>query len=187
MQTNTFRKVVKEMLVVVFGILIALFINSWKEDLNNQKFVEATLSSIQWEVLQSKKSLDGILLKHTALQDSIVTYFEDDSQSIRTVIQKSGGFQFPNIKIIGLRFFVSSKAELVEYKLISQLIEMEDLKTLLEKKFDKLADYAFEAMEKSDKQSKLKFAIHVSNVIDTESQLQSLYQDYLEEHQEEGK
>jgi len=147
------KKIFTELLTVIFGILIALFINNWKENKDNEKFIQEALSTIEKEMVESKASIDEILPKHYVLADSIGTYIDDPNLSLRGIIEKSGGMQYPIIKNIGLRFFISTKAELINYNIISQLTEIENSKNLMDKKFDKLMDYAYENMENTDPKS----------------------------------
>ncbi len=86
-----------------------------------------------------------------------------------------GGIQGPEIKNIGLRFFITNKAELVEFETISHLSEIEKASELLEEKMKRFIDFTFVAIDKNDRQSKQKFLHHLKNVIDSERQLLRLY------------
>lgn len=178
------KKIFTELTTVILGILIALFINGWKEDRDNQKFIQEALNTIEKEMAESNVAIEEILPRHYALADSINTYISDPSISIREIAEKSGGMQYPFVKNIGLRFFVSSKAELINYETISQLTEIEDSKALMDKKFDKLMDFAYDNMENTDQKSKTLFIIHLSNVVDSEMQMQELFKNYLNKEKE---
>lgn len=173
------KKLLAEFFTVTIGILIALFINNWKQDYDNKKYMDRVLNSIENDIAESQASIDKIMPRHEALIDSVMHYLDDESISIQEITQQAGGVQYPFIKNIGLRFFISTKADLVDYDIISDLTEMEDSKKLLEKKFDKLMDYVYEAMGNTDRESKIMYIIHLSNVIDSESSLVEQFESYL--------
>ncbi len=176
------QKLLTELLLLIVGVLIALLINNWKENLGDKRYLDNTFLAIQKEVEQSKKEIEEILPRHYNLIDSLNLYLTDESKSIMELGQQAGGIQYPQIKNISLRFFITSKAELISYDIISDLTAMEDFKVMMEKKFDRLMDYAYDYLDKTDKDSKMKFVIHLSNVIDSESHLLELYETYLKKH-----
>lgn len=176
------QKLLTELLLLIVGVLIALLINNWKENLGDKRYLENTLLAVQKEIEQSKKELDEILPRHHHLIDSLDLYLTDESKSIMEIAQQAGGVQYPQIKNISLRFFITAKAELISYDIISDLTAMEDFKVMLDKKFDRLMDYTYDYLDKTDKDSKMKFMIHLSNVIDSESNLLQLYEAYLKQH-----
>lgn len=53
-----------EIVVVVIGIFIVLFINNWNEDIKNRKFIEKMLYVIGEEIWYSKKDIEGIFFKY---------------------------------------------------------------------------------------------------------------------------
>ncbi len=173
------QKLLTELLLLIVGVLIALLINNWKENLGDKKYLDNTLLAIHQEIEQSKEEVEKILPLHANLIDSLNLYLADESKSIMEIIQQAGGVQSPQIKNIGLRFFITSKAELISYDIISDLTDMEDFKLMLEKKFDRLMDYTYGYLDKTDKDSKMKFVIYLLNVIDSESNLLELYETYL--------
>lgn len=173
------KKILSEIITVILGILIALFINNWKEEASNKKYIQDTLTSIHKEMEESHAEVEKVLQTHYTLADSLTNNLTNN-RSTREIIGQVGGMKFPFIKNIGLRFFIAGKAELIEYEVISSLTEIEQGTNLLEKKLDKLMDYTYENMENTDEKSKMMFLIHLSNVMDSESQLLEQYDSFLE-------
>jgi uncharacterized protein YoxC len=168
------------MIPVILGVLIALLINNWKESSENKRYLQRALDSMEKEVEESKTSVEEVLERHNIVIDSLVEHLENEDLSMREVFENAGGVQYPFIKNIALRFFVGGKVELIDYELISQMTDLEEAKRLLDNKFDKMMDFVYENMEKNDAQSKTLVLIHLSNVMDSESQLVELYANYLE-------
>lgn len=179
-ETKKFFSFFKEVIVVLIGVLIALFINEWRETRNNEQFVESVLEAVEQDIKSSQEDLDKVTKKHIRTLDSVALYLENEERSILHIIQNVGGIQYASTKNISLNYMVANRAELLDYELISLLANVEQNSDLLSSKFDKLMDYAYETVEASDAKSKRIFIIHLSNVIDSEQSLLNLYDQFLQ-------
>ena len=172
----------REIVIVVIGVLIAVSINNFKETSDNEKYIKKTLTAIENEIKMSQSDVDTVMNRHVALMEYLGENIDSAEVSLLNIITTQGGIQFPVVKNIGLRFFIANKAELVDFDVISMLSEIETNKDMLTSKFDKLLSFLYENMYSSDKETKTKFAIYLSNVIDTEQTLLKLYADYIDKH-----
>ncbi len=179
---SSIQAFLREIAVVVIGILIALFINNWNEDIKNRKFIEKTLYAIGEEIRYSKKDIEGILPKHYKTINALTSSQDDSNESVREVFEKIDGFQIPEIKNIGLRFFISSNAELVDYKLIADLSEIEFISKGFEMKLSKLSDLVYAQMESKGKKYKSSIAELLIELTDSEEDLVELYEEFLSEY-----
>ena len=170
----------QEIIIVVIGVVIAVSIGDYKERIDDEKYIETTLSAIENEIKSSQSSVDEILLRHINLLDSIEGHLDESDLPLGQMVADFGGGQFPVIKNVSLRFFISNKAELVEFKTISQLLEIEDNTNLLSDKMGRLADFAYNHLNDSEKDAKIIFAYMLSDVIDSEQTLLELYDGLLE-------
>jgi hypothetical protein len=174
---------IQETAIVVFGVLIAVSINNYKEKVNNEQYIKKTLSAIENEIKQSQSAVDSTLNRHLKLLE-VFGYLEpDDEQTLLEIVAGAGGVQFPTIKNISLRFYISNKAELVEFSVISQLLDIESNSNLLSAKMNRLADYSYENLNNNSYQAKIKFATMLSDVIDSEQTLLELYDLFLDDNQ----
>ncbi len=171
----------QEIAIVVVGVLIAVSIGNYKEKMDNKKYIQKTLSAIENEINLSQEEVNAVLIKHTNLIDSLSNKIYDNEQNLGEIIGNLGGVQFPLIKNVSLRFFISNKAELVDFELISQLLEIEEQTNMLSDKMKRLADYTYDNMNDKKVESKIKFAYLLANVIDTEETLLESYSVLLEE------
>ena len=109
----------KEVTIVVIGVLIAVSIGNYKENLDNKEYLRKTLEAIENEIVTSQVEIDTVLSRHVALLEKLES--SDIRMTLGEFISSSGGFQAALIKNISLRFFISNKAELLEYEIIAQL------------------------------------------------------------------
>ena len=96
-----FRKVLGkiglDMIPVVFGILIALFINNLRENYQDRKLLKGTLLSLSEGF---KKNIEGIqknLRRQTLLLDTLQYYREDSTYSIFDLATKAEGIGLAEI------------------------------------------------------------------------------------------
>lgn len=171
----------QEITIVVVGVLIAVSIGNYKEKMDNKKYFKKTLLAIENEIKLSQEEVNAVLIKHIKFIDSLSNKIYDNEQNLVEIIGDLGGVQFPSIKNVSLRFFISNKAELVDFEIISQLLEIEEQTNMLSDKMKRLADYTYDNMNDKNGESKIKFAYLLANVIDSEKTLLESYSILLEE------
>lgn len=76
---------------------------------------------------------DQVLERHLKLYEKLENEFIAQENTIGALVANSGGFQVASIKNIGMIFFISDKAELLDFDLISQVLDIELKTNLLSK------------------------------------------------------
>lgn len=178
----------QEIAIVVIGVLIAVSIGNYKEKVDNEKYIEKTLLAIENEIKDSQPDLDTVYNRHLELFEILRDKLEgsepiDPELTLGELISSSGGFQVAFIKNVSLRFFINNKAELLEFDLISQLLEIETQSDLLKVKTARLTDYTYENIDKGGEEVILKFAYFLSNILDSEQTLLESYANFLKEYE----
>lgn len=174
----------QEIAIVVIGVLIAVSINNYKENIDNKAYLEKMLLAMENEIQLSQSSVDTVLAKHFVLIDSLENSIYDDERTLGEMVASFGGVQFPLIKNVSLRFFISNKAELVDFEVISKLLEIEEHTKVLSDKMKRLGDFAYDQLNNREEETKLKFAYLLSDVIDSEEALLESYSDFLDENKD---
>lgn len=179
---NRIGYVLQEILIVVVGVLIAVTIGNYKEQEDNEKYIEKTLLAIENEIKISQIELDTVLNRHLNLYEVLGDEIGNTELSIGKLVSNSGGFQVAAIKNVSLRFFVSNKAELLDFQLISKLLEIELMSEMLSDKIKLMSDFAYENVNDQSDEVKMKFAYLLANVIDGEQTLLESYSNFVEEN-----
>ncbi len=182
-KNNRFLYFIQEVAIVVIGVLIAVSIGKYKENTENEAYVEATLLAIENEIKTSRSDVDTVLNKHLALFEKLQTEAFNEEQTLAEFIASSGGFQVASVKNVSLRFFISNKAELLEFEIISQLLDIEFMSDLLKTKVSRLSDFAYDNINERSEEVKIKFSYLLSDVIDGEQTLLAAYQEFLDQNQ----
>ncbi|MBK7475433.1 MAG: hypothetical protein IPN74_05550 [Haliscomenobacter sp.] len=169
----------REIVIVIIGILIALSIDNWNENRNNEKYIDKALFAIEEEIKLNKTDMHRIVQRHKETIDAVAMHLNNDKISLRQIIENSRGFQIAELKNIGLRFFISNKAELIDYEIISSLSEIEFLSEAVKMKTERLLNYLYDNMENTNEPAKNKFVIYLADVVESENGLLGLYDDFL--------
>ena len=170
----------KEIAIVVIGVLIAAFLNQMKENNDNRAYIQKTLTTIKHEIEKSQYEVDTVLQKHMRFGEGIMANIDSTDISLGSLVSTLGGIQFVKPSNIGLRFFITNKAELIEYETIVQLSDIEMSSEILENKMNALINFNYENIEETDRKSKMKLLAYLSNVVDSEQTLLTKYRRFLE-------
>lgn len=158
----------KEIIPVIAGILIALFIDNWNTDRKDKNYINQVLLTINSELKDSKEDIKTIIPQHESLIDSLGLYSNNKNISIMDVVNKSNGINIPQIKTNAWKSVSSSKIDLIDYDKITLLSNIEDEKATLNKKSDFLMSFLYSNINATDKNSKLTLQLILSDILQTE-------------------
>ena len=169
------KKIGKEMIPVVLGILIALWINTWQQNQKNRKFLNHVFQTIQEEHEENIKELKAIIPTHEKLIDSIYHYTGDETIFIGQFPNMVGGLSVALIGNTSRKSFINNQIQLVDFKIIKLLSTIDNLSDAYKRQTKRMADFFFENInEKSQRQKDiLLFIIEDLSVIE---------EDLLESH-----
>lgn len=174
-----------ELTIVTIGVLIALFLSNLKENNQEQKYHAASIETINNEIKSNYSSLKGIVEKQNNLVDTIVKYTEDSS-SIVDLFKKTNGLQYATIHNSGLEFYKRNQMNLIDFEMMSNLINMNFLSEVIDSKLDKFSDFIYSNAYSNSKDSKMLVILHLQDVLNTENQLLELYKDFIDKKIESG-
>ncbi len=176
---KSFLKVLTDTIPVILGVLIALFIGNWKQDLDDKKFLDKIYLNIEKEMNSNLESFETILPIQKALIDSLDLYRTDRDVSLVDVLYKTGGIQIPTIRNSSWNSFLNSKLELVDFEVITVTSEIAEHKVYMRSKVDLLQSFVIDNLDATDNRSKERLVISIKDLMETEQQLIELYQKYL--------
>jgi DNA gyrase/topoisomerase IV subunit A len=172
----------REITIVVIGIIIAVSIGNYKDRLDNKAYLNKTLKAIEVEMMASKTDVDTVLNRHLHLYNKLQNEFGTGEATLGEFLTNSGGFQVATVKNISLRFFISNKADLLEFDIISQLLEIESLTNILTLKIERITNFAYEHLNDTHEEMAIKFAYLLADIIESEQALLELYNDFLQQN-----
>jgi len=139
---SNIKKIIKEMIPIIAGILIAMFINNWNEDRKDAKYINKILSSINKELRESNEEITEMLIKQKSFIDTVEIYQKDEVVSIYEITNKIG-IGIPSIKTNAWVALSNSRIELIDYDKLSSLANIEEGKEILKLKVDKLINFIY--------------------------------------------
>lgn len=138
--------------------------------------------TIENEIKLSKTEIDTVLNRHILLFEMLENKLDDKEETLIKLISSAGGFQVAFIQNMSLRFFISNKAELIEFQLISQLLDIELKSEILSDKIKLLSGFTYDNVNSGTYEVKLKFSYFLVDVIESEQALSESYASFLEEN-----
>ncbi|MGY3794643.1 hypothetical protein [Aquimarina sp. 433] len=176
-----FKGLLKEIISITIGILIALYINNWNEDRKDSNYIENISASIHQELYETREDIDKKIVQQRMLIDTLNFYRKNDQMSLDKVISKAKGIFIPSIRINSWKAIANSKIELMDYSTVSTLADIEEQKELLKIKSEKLLDYLFANYRKTGEEQKEFMQILMSEIISTETFLKQSIDEIIKE------
>tara|TARA_B110000008_G_C16609995_1_gene420054 strand:- start:40 stop:582 length:543 start_codon:yes stop_codon:yes gene_type:complete len=166
------KSFLKEIVPIILGILIAMYINNWNENTKDKKYINQILSSINKELKETNEDIKKELSFQKTLIDSLNFYKNDDKISIFDVMIKADGIHMPSIKISSWQAISRSRIELMKYDRISALASIEEQKELLESKTEHLINFLYPNIKETGIDNKELIILMMQDIIATERGLQ---------------
>lgn len=150
---------IREVIPVILGILIALVINNWNEDRKDKKYLSQIFSSLESELEESRAGIEESYPKQQMLLDTIGKYMNDETVSLFEIMSKGGGINGANIKNGAWRAIANSKIELIDFEKLSMLTEIDESKEGLKLKQEKLLGFMVDNLKSTNREKKEVFML----------------------------
>lgn len=160
-------KILRDMIPVVLGVLIALLVNGWKEQVDDKRYLKRMFAAIDQEIDGNLDDVSTVMTKQVALLDTIAYYEENDTVAIAEILMRGNGLQSATIKSAAWRSLNSSRLELVDYEVIAILTEIEEHKETLNVKLNACLTFLFNNLHATSKEDKQTLAYHIYNLLDS--------------------
>ncbi len=162
----------KEIVTIIIGILIAIYINNWNEDRKDKNYINRISASINKELTETNNDIIEKLALQTTLIDTLDFYNKNNKISLFDIMMKVNGVSVPSIKISSWKSISNSKIELMEYDKISSLSNIEEQKELLKIKGNNLMNFAYSNIKETGIDKKELFKLMIQDIISTEIGIQ---------------
>jgi hypothetical protein len=178
---NNFKEFIKNIIPVLLGVLIALWIDNWNEDRKDRKYIDNFYLSLKKEFGDTDKEITEKIPFQKKLVDTLYFYSNNETLPLITVIEKAGGVNGPRIKLNYWRALSNSKIELIEYGKLSILTDIEEGNELLKYKKNKLLDFIYSNLTETGKKEKILLKLMMEELMRTQISVQKDIQKILNE------
>ncbi|MEO9871755.1 hypothetical protein [Ekhidna sp.] len=139
------KKILTDIVPVLVGILLALFISQFQQSRSEQAYIKNSVESIIKENEENIRELEYALQRQAVFMDTLGKYLDDDQFTLSEVLKKAKGVYSPDLKSTTWKFLVQdSKHTLVSYEFINQLAEIEKYEVLVNRYNIKIGDIIFQ-------------------------------------------
>lgn len=178
---DNYKGFIKDIIPVLLGVLIALWIDNWNEERKDRKYIDNFYTSLVKEFGDTDKEITEKIPYQIALVDTLNLYSNNETLPLLTVIEKAGGVNGPRIKLNYWNALSNSKIELIEYDKLSILTDIEEGNELLKYKQNKLLDFIYSNLTETGKKEKILLKLMMEELIRTQVSVQKDIQKILNE------
>jgi hypothetical protein len=171
----------KEIVPIIIGILVALYINNWNENRKDEKYINQILSSMDKELKESNEDIKNKIPLQKTLIDTLYFYKNSDKISILDVMMKVNGVQIPKIRISSWKAISNSKIELLNYDRVSALANIEEQKELLLSKTEYLMNFLYPNIKDTSIDKKELVILMMQDIIVSEKDLERQIEQVIED------
>ena len=177
---KTIRTLFKEIVPIIIGILVALWINNWNENRKDRNYINQISSSIDKELTETAESIINKRTTQESLIDTLDYYKTDKDVSLFDIMMKVNGIQMPSIKINSWKAISSTKIELMEYSKVSTLADIEEQKDLLKVKSQNLMNFIYPNTQETGTEKKEQLKLRLLDIISTETTIENQINEIIE-------
>ena len=175
------KQLFREIIPVIIGILIALFINNWNDERKEKKYLDQMFSSIEKELEESILDIKTVIPKQLASVDTLDVYINNEEVSLYSIMMRGNGIHFPTIKTNSWNAIANSRIELIEYEQLSTLADIEERKENLFIRIERQMEFIFQNFEKTDRAKKIILRMMTLDIVNAEEELQSQIEEFIKE------
>jgi hypothetical protein len=177
---NYFINFLKEIIPIIIGILIALFIENWNETRKDTAYVTQIFDTVENELIETKGEIEQLLPLQKSLIDSLDFYANNKDITLFQIIRKIDGIQIPKIKTNAWKAISNSKIDLISFNEIISLSNIEEQKEILKDKTAYLLTYLYPNFNETNRNKKEALVILLMDIIETEKATLKLIHEYLD-------
>lgn len=163
---------IKEIIPVILGILIALYINNWNESRKEKRYINQIFSSISKELKDTNEEIDRIIPLQKSLVDTISFYSKNNDINLFDALRKTNGMHIPTIRLNSWKAISNSKIELVNYEKLTLLSRIEEQQELIKNKSEYLMGFLYSNIHSYENEKKKVLQILITDLIQTEESAQ---------------
>ena len=171
------QQVAKDMIPVVLGILIALWINNWQKTKDDQAFIKHVFSAIEEEHQENIAELKEVIVLHEQLTDSIDFYLENDELFIGEFMQMTKGLKFALIGNTSWKSFIGSDFKLIDFKLIKNLSLIDEYRVAYDNQVKRMTDFIFSNIRSTKTDDKEILFVIIRDLIYTEKKILEIHEE----------
>lgn len=177
---KTIKFLIKEIIPITIGILIALFINNWNERQKDKEYINKILISMNEELMATSKTIAESLPHQRILIDTLNSLLSDEKETLFQAVIQGNGIHIPSIKINSWKAISNSKIELLEYDLMSAMTNIEESKDLLLLQTENISNYLYRNAEETGRYKKLVFKIMLMDILRNTIEIEKEIQNVIE-------
>jgi hypothetical protein len=138
------RKFFLDMLPVIAGVVIGMFVNSYTEEQRNQNLLESTLHALSYEFLENTQEMKNKLPRYNRIIDSLNYYMDNKQYNLYEILLKAGGLTTSKITTTNWQVTLNNYSlQLINFPTVQLLSRIENVHEEQTKLVDLLTAMAY--------------------------------------------
>ncbi|MEM9829872.1 MAG: hypothetical protein AAF944_04500 [Bacteroidota bacterium] len=182
--TKMLRKIGFELIPVILGILIALLINDYRQNLKEEEQTDTLLENLVGEFAKRRDDMEYIVQsRQQPLLDTIRSYLQNSELPAIELFYKAGGFGFPEVYTISWESTLGSQdINTLDFELLVALSRISSGQKDVEVRSEAFYNFLYSPeMAISDRRvdRKNQLNIIISDFIESEKELINRYNNFI--------
>ncbi|NNC83678.1 MAG: hypothetical protein HKN79_08875 [Flavobacteriales bacterium] len=177
--SHNLRYLIKEMIPVILGILIALFVNNYVEEQNQEKYLQKVMSSITVEFKENVSELETNMAAHIAFIDLLDDRVDEEDLSLGDLLNETNGIELVSIKNTTAQTLLNSNIHLTDFTQVSPLVDIQEGKTHLMAIHRELIRFIYSNLDATDTAKKYILRSVLNDIIHSEENLLEAHRQFL--------
>jgi hypothetical protein len=174
------RFLLKEMIPIILGILIALFVNKQVDQNKQEQYLEKVMSSIRSEFSENVVELEAHIKEHNTFIAILEEHIGSDSLSLGEILNTTHGIQLVGIKNTTAQTLLNSNIHLTDFEKLSPLVDIQEGKTQLKLIEQELMRKIYSSLGSHDDIDKQVLRSIMNDMVFAEEFLLELHQEFNE-------
>lgn len=174
---------VKDFVVVVLGVFVALLIDRWRERRKNREFLNRALGILAENVRENRKEIEKALNEHTILLRKFLKVKPWDRTPLSALLSRfsdTGGiFVFLPRRGLSGQIFIGERASMLDTSVLSILSDIEEATEYMYEMYYRISDHLINRLDSPLHEDRIRLIVLLDTIVKVERDIVRLYDRFL--------
>jgi len=173
----------KDFVVVVLGVFVALLIDRWRERRKDREFLNRAMGILAENVRESREEIERALNGHTELIRKFLKVKPWDRTPLSVLLSRfsdTGGiFIFLPRRGLSSQIFIGERASTLDASILAILSDMEEATEYMYEMYYRILDHLVNRLDSRSHEDRIRLVVLLDTVVKVERDIVRLYDRFL--------
>ncbi len=174
---------IKDFVVVVLGVFVALLIDRWRERRKESEFLKKALGILVENVRENRKEIEKALNEHTILLRRFLKVKPWDRTPFSVLLSRfsdTGGiFIFLPRRGLSSQIFIGEKTGVLDASTLAILSDIEEATEYMYRMYHRISDHIVNSLNSPLHEDRIRFIVLLNTIVEVERETIRLYDSFL--------